>query len=308
MQRPDVLVLGAGGTIGAAWMSGVLAGIEATSDVDLGAVEHLVGTSAGAIVAADLLAGQEPRAPAGADGAMPARDANGASAADGGNGAAPVRDASPVGTRLADAARLGGALAGFAVSPLVPLALALARPGGARLRAAALARVATPSAALDGLRERIAGHGLHFDGRLRIVCVERASGRRVVFGAPGAPPASVAEAVQASASVPWTHRAARIGEREYVDGGVWSPTNLDVAPALRDTHVLCLAPTAGTLGGRPTHPAIRAATTAALTLETLTLRRRGARVQVIAPAPADDPAEHVRLTGYRQGLALGRAS
>jgi NTE family protein len=183
------------------------------------------------------------------------------------------------------------------------LALALARPGGALVRAAALARIEPPRAMLDDLGARIARHGLAFDGRLRVACVERSTGRRVVFGAPGAPPATVAEAVQASCSIPWVHGPVRIDERDYVDGGVWSPTNLDAAPALRDTHVLCLAPMAGALGGRGRHGAIRAATASALALETLALRRRGAQVEVVAPADGD-PDEHVRAIGYRQGRAL----
>jgi NTE family protein len=313
MERPDVLVLGAGGTVGAAWMSGVLAGIRDETGIDFRACEHLVGTSAGAIVAADLLAGVEPRAPGGAHAAAPAAagddgealpsreaaDPAGSSGADDRNG-----ERSP----LAGALRLAGGAVRVAAQPLVPFALSLARPATARVRAAALARIEPPSATLDGLRERIAGHGLRFDGRLRVVCLERETGRRVVFGAPGAPPASVAEAVQASSSVPWTHRPVRIGAHEYVDGGLWSPTNLDAAPALRDTRVLCLAPTAGPLGARPRHPAFQAAATAALTLETLALRRRGTHVEVVAPAVADDPGEHVRVAGYRQGLALGQTA
>ena len=47
---------------------------------------------------------------------------------------------------------------------------------------------------------------------------------------------------RASCTVPWLFAPVTIGGREYVDGGVWSPTNLDAAPAGRDTHVLCLEP------------------------------------------------------------------
>lgn len=53
-----MLVLGAGGVVGEAWMSGVLAGIEHAASVDLRDVEAVVGTSAGAIVAARLVAGE----------------------------------------------------------------------------------------------------------------------------------------------------------------------------------------------------------------------------------------------------------
>jgi NTE family protein len=305
MQRPDVLVLGAGGTIGAAWMGGVLAGIAAETGIDFAACEHIVGTSAGSIVAADLLAGVEPRAhgPAGA-GAPAEQDeevallagAAGAGSGDGADGDGRLRDR---------ARQLGGTVASAAGSSLAPLALSLGRAPGALVRAAALARIEPPQATLDGLGARIAAHGLRWDGRLRVACVDRARGRRVVFGAPGAPAATVAEAVQASSSIPGVYRAVRIGEDEYVDGAVWSPTNMDAAPALRDTHVLCLVPMAAQLGTHERHPAVRAATSTALRLETLALQRRGAIVRVVVPE-AVDPAEHARVTGLRQGRALAR--
>lgn len=292
MQRPDVLVLGAGGTIGAAWMCGVLAGIAERSGIDFSASEHVVGTSAGAIVAANLLAGVEPRAPTSVpDG-------------DGAGGAPPSgRD----GRLRARARRLGAGLAGTAGSPLAPLALSLGRNPGTLVRAAALARVSEPSRSLDDLGMRIGQLGLAWNGSLRIVCVDRARGRRVVFGAPGAPTARVEEAVQASCSIPGIFRPVRIGEDEYVDGAVWSPTNMDAAPAGRETHLLCLAPMGGLLGDRePRGAAVRAATTAAIRLETLALRRRGVHVTVILPEAAD-PAEHARVAGFRQGRALARA-
>jgi NTE family protein len=284
MQRPDVLVLGAGGTIGAAWMAGVLAGIAAETGFELAAAEQIVGTSAGAMLAADLLAGVEPRASGAVDG-----------------------DARPLLAEEASAGRgRAGRLASAAGSSLAPLALSLGRAPGMLVRAAALARIDPPQRALDDLGARIAAHGLSFDGRLRIACVERERGRRVVFGAPGAPHATVAQAVQASCSIPWAYRPVRIGEAEYVDGAVWSPTNMDAAPAMRDTHVLCLAPMGGALGGHERHAAVRAATSAAMRLETLALRRRGAHLTLVLPEQAD-PDEHARASGYRQGIALAHA-
>ncbi|MGH2943534.1 MAG: hypothetical protein ACRDLN_12255, partial [Solirubrobacteraceae bacterium] len=54
---PDVLVLASGGTLGEAWMSGILAGIEDATGHDFRTTESFVGTSAGSLVAAALVAG-----------------------------------------------------------------------------------------------------------------------------------------------------------------------------------------------------------------------------------------------------------
>ena len=62
MERPDVLVLGAGGTLGEAWLRGLLGGLEAEAELDFRECEYFVGTSAGSIVAATLAAGRRPEA------------------------------------------------------------------------------------------------------------------------------------------------------------------------------------------------------------------------------------------------------
>src|SRR3954452_11305857 len=64
IELPDVLVLGAGGSLGEAWMTGVLGGL----GLDFTRCEYFVGTSAGAVVAATLAAGRPPRAGGGAPG------------------------------------------------------------------------------------------------------------------------------------------------------------------------------------------------------------------------------------------------
>ncbi|HWH95350.1 MAG TPA: patatin-like phospholipase family protein, partial [Baekduia sp.] len=74
LVRPDVLVLAGGGIVGEAWMHGVLAGVEDAAGADFRRVEAYVGTSAGSIVAARLVAGRRPPRPkpgAGAQGAAP---------------------------------------------------------------------------------------------------------------------------------------------------------------------------------------------------------------------------------------------
>jgi NTE family protein len=296
---PDVLVLGAGGVVGEAWMTGVLAGIEDGAGVDVREAEALVGTSAGAMVAARLAAGERPRRPpaggeAGA-GAQPsgAGDAGGPGAA--GAGAALVRTA----------ARWGWA----ATAPLAPVATALTAPGGAVLRSALLARAPDSGRRLSRLHGEMEALGSRFDGRLRVCAVDKRSGRRVVFGAPGAPAASVADAVVASCAIPWVFAPVRIGDREYVDGGVWSVTNLDASPARRDTEVLCLDPTAAL------RSALRQALRVAVTVELQILRGRGARVRHVVPDEsaaaamggdfmAPGPVAAALAHGYRQGRTL----
>ena len=154
--------------------------------------------------------------------------------------------------------------------------------------------------------------GAEFDGRLRIAAVDRRSGRRVMFGAPGAPPARVSQAVLASCAVPGVFSPVEIGGREYVDGGVWSPTNLDAAPAGRGAEVLCLVPTGAGFA------ALRAFTRARLSAETLALRSRGARVRTILPDDASRRAmganlmdgsrvEQVLDAAFAQGGAMASA-
>ncbi|HEX4806622.1 MAG TPA: hypothetical protein VFU94_12040, partial [Conexibacter sp.] len=176
MQRPDVLVLGAGGTIGAAWMAGVLAGVAAETGIDFAACDHVLGTSGGSMLAADLLAGIEPRAAAAAhapgNGAGPTdaeaeAEAEAAETALLAAGIGDPRDPARGGRRLRErAARAGSGVAAAAGTSLAPLALALGRSPGALVRAAALARIEQPARSLDDLGARIAGHRLRWDGRL----------------------------------------------------------------------------------------------------------------------------------------------
>lgn len=300
LTRPDVLVLGAGGVLGEAWMMGVLAGIEDAASVDLRSCEYFVGTSAGSIVAAHLVAGKSPRRPSSA-----ATDLERAAAVPSG-----------IPPSAIELARRAGALASAAGAPMASLALSLAAPGGALVRAAMLRRLPHRRDSLASLRREVDRTSVRFDGRLRVVAVDRRSGRRVVFGSPGAPPASVGEAVEASCTVPWLFEPVEIAGREYVDGGVWSPTNLDVAPARRDTHVLCLNPTAGLVGAHSLMSVIRGFARSAVSFEALVLQRRGAIVQTISPNLESaglmgsdfmnrEPRGRVLAAGYRQGIALG---
>jgi NTE family protein len=301
--RPDVLVLGGGGVLGEAWMMGVLAGIEDATGFDLRDCDYYVGTSAGAIVAAHLVAGRSPRRPdqESPDGGVPPE--------------APAETASRLGVAGSRAARATGEWALAAAAMFAPLALGLAVPGGALARAAMLRRLPRPHQTLDRLREHVAASGARFDGRLRVTAVDRRSGRRVVFGSPRAPAATVADAVAASCSVPWLFAPVEIGGREYADGGVWSGTNMDVAPAGRGSLVLCLNPTASLPATGSMLSVLRRVSRSAATVEALALRRRGATVRTFGPSVACAEEMGVNLmdrrrskrvlaAGYRQGLEI----
>jgi NTE family protein len=62
MRTPDVLVLGGGGILGEVWMSALLAGLDEAEGFDARRCGSYVGTSAGSIVAASLVAGLPPGA------------------------------------------------------------------------------------------------------------------------------------------------------------------------------------------------------------------------------------------------------
>jgi NTE family protein len=299
-SRPDVLVLGGGGVLGEAWMMGVLAGIEDAAGIDLRQCDSFVGTSAGAIVASHLVAGNSPRRPSTAGTELEVGTA------------APARGLAVAAGR---AARRAGHAAISASATFAPLALGMAAPGGALIRSLLLRGLPRPPDTLAQLRAHVQDSGARFDGRLRVAAVDRGTGRRVLFGSPRAPQATVAEAVAASCTVPWLFAPVRIGGREYVDGGVWSPTNLDAAPAGRDTHVLCLNPTASLVSAHTLLAVIRNVARSAASIEALALRRRGASVLTIAPnaecAAAmgsnfmdQEPRIRVLAAGYRQGLLV----
>ncbi len=135
-----------------------------------------------------------------------------------------------------------------------------------------------------------------------------------MLGAPDAPEAAVPQAVLASCAVPWIFAPVEIGGREYVDGGVWSPTNLDAAPASKGARVLCLVPTAGYAIA-----AARKASAAVAATEALALKAKGAEVELVAPDEATIEAfgpslmdhrrrEPVAAAGYRQGRRMATAS
>ncbi len=281
-------------------MSAVLAGLDESEDFDSRACERYLGTSAGSIVAASLVAGIEPASRLGRLPEQPSFSAQEAP------------QTSLWSLPLGAAAELGGAAAG----PLASLALNAAAPGGALLRRAALSRIPEGRRSLGQLTRAVERSGASWDGRLWVAAVDLQRGTRVLFGAPGAPSLSVAVAVEASCAIPGVFQPVRSGGRAYVDGGVWSPTNMDVIEVHRGVSVLCLNPT-GSL--RPTLGSLTGAlgsvSRGVAGAEALALRHRGADVHTINPDAASaaalgtnlmDPARRsaVIAAGLEQGRKL----
>ncbi|WP_224282722.1 patatin-like phospholipase family protein, partial [Streptomyces sp. LS1784] len=156
---------------------------------------------------------------------------------------------------------------------------------------------------------------------LRVVAVDYRSGRRVVFGDPGAPAVPVPEAVMASCAIPGWFAPVRLDGSAYVDGGCWSATNADLMLGRGLDEVYVIAPMAlrldprqgrageqGRLGsGRDALVALREwrardrprgvlaqlvsryrhAVTRQLLREAALLRAEGVRVRLLAPTLAD---------------------
>jgi NTE family protein len=292
LVRPEVVVLGAGGVLGEAWMGSLLAGVH-EAGFDARGCDHFVGTSAGSIVAAALAAGVDPRTRLEQLPEQPSETPE-----DG-------RSRLP----LAGALRFGRNATATAIAPLASLALRSTTLGGQTVRRVALGRLPTGRRSLAGLGRAIERLGVRWDGRLLIVAVEVESGRRVVFGSPGETQVPVATAVEASCAIPGIFRPISAAGRTYVDGGAWSLTNIDVAPVERGTRVLCLNPTGAPGLVAPVSRSIAA-------VESLALQRRGAIVTTLAPdggaasAMGSDFMDESRRratheAGFAQGLRVG---
>jgi NTE family protein len=134
------------------------------------------------------------------------------------------------------------------------------------------------------------------DQPLWLPAVDTASGRRVVFGRPGAPSASLVKAVMASCAVPGVFPPVKVGKRVLVDGGVDSTTHLDLAVKFGASLVIGVVPMAYDPADPPdpVHQLIRRQPSRWLAKEVAYARARGVEVLLLRPS-----AEECRLHGAR---------
>ena len=262
--------------MGHAFHAGVLAALERELGWDARRADLLVGTSAGSIVVSMLRAGMPPADLANRALRQPLTD----------EGAAVVSRAG-LGPPARQARRRPAA--GSMASPTL-LARALRAPWEMRpgtLAAAMLPQGRIPTAHIAAPLDALFGDT--WPAATWIVAVDLDSGRRVVFGRNGSPPATVAEAARASCAVPAHFEPAEIGGRRYVDGGVHSTTNADLVDPQRPDLVLVSAPMSAVRGAARVGPSTANRHIARLSLarEMSRLRAQGIPVVSFQPGAAD---------------------
>ncbi len=211
------VVLGGGGVAGIAWSAGLLAGL-AQDGVSLADADLVVGTSAGSVVGAWLATGVTPAE-------MLARQVD------------PARQTPELAATVdldALAAQFGTAFAGGTPQEV--------RAGVGRLA------LDTPTVPEQARREVIAARlPVHaWPPSLLVTVVDALTGgRRALDASCGYP---LVDVVAASCAVPGVWPPMTLGGRRYVDGGVHTVLNADLAAGA--TRVLVLAPL-GVLGDGP---------------------------------------------------------
>ena len=287
-KRPDRvgLVLGAGGVLGGAWLTGALHAIATETGWDPGSSDYLLGTSAGAMIGSLLACGVPPW--------LMVAHSSGETIAGLQNGRS---------ERGSDDDRSGGARFRLhrGIPPLGPgswrLALAsLARPyrySPAAFIAGWMPQGPISTEPLKELVRRVCSEPWAPHPNFWPVAVDYDTGRRVVFGGRDAPPAELPDAVAASCAIPGFFRAVSIGGRRYVDGGVTSASNLDVLEREPLELVVVLNPMSSlhaaaprTLGERLAF-AVRQASGRRLGSEAKRLRAAGCEVLLIQPTVHD---------------------
>jgi len=212
MTTRHALVLGGGGIAGIAWHVGVLSGL-AEAGVDVTGADLIVGTSAGATVAAQL-GGERPV------GEWYQRQVD---------PALQSRELPPAGMPVSELWEV-----------MIRLHQEVTDPAERRRRIGAMAlatdTVAEPvrRAVVEG---RLMGQGWSERG-IAVVAVEADTGQRIVFNRRSA--VELVDAVAASCAVPGVWPPVTIGDRRYIDGGVHSIANADLASGYET--VLVLAP------------------------------------------------------------------
>lgn len=199
-QQTKALILGGGGTTGIAWEMGILLGLH-DGGLDISDIALVVGTSAGSVVGAQFTSGVPLET-------LYARQLQ------------PLEETKEQVVSF-DMNRLMQVFAAGIGAPD-------AQTGRARMGAAALAAKTMPEQErLDIITSRLPVQEWPQTPRLVITSVDAHTGEAVRFDRDSG--VSLALAVAASCAVPGVYPPVTIGNHRYVDGGVRSGTNADLA-------------------------------------------------------------------------------
>ncbi len=299
LDHDVALVLGGGGAAGNAWEIGILAGL-AEAGLDMTeAADLVVGTSAGATAAAQVRSGIPPAELLASVLSPPVRPVGENQRPPSLPMATVFERMRAIGAAATSAADLQRAMGAFGLESDSVL-----EPGAGQRRAVVAARLPRP-----GWPDR----------PMIVVAVDAHTGELVAFDRDSG--VELVDAVTASTALPGLVPTVNINGTRYIDGGVRSPDNADLASGY--ANVVVLSP----LGGRSRTPPEGGADPAGqfeglrrppewgvdLASQVEALRRLGSHVEVITPDPDSraamgtnqmDPA--TRIPAARAGFAQGK--
>ncbi|MFI2738023.1 patatin-like phospholipase family protein [Streptomyces sp. NPDC018711] len=210
--KRTALVLGSGGLVGGAWEIGVLRGLLAAG-TDLTGADLIVGSSVGAVVGAQLAAGQ--------------------------GGLRALYEQQFDGEATEPAVRLG-------VPTILRYAVAVLRSRtpeeyGRRLGRLALAATTVPEADRRAAVARRLGRVTDWPARpLLVTAVDAVTGELTAYDEDSGVP--LTDAVTASCAIPGVWPPATIGGRRWIDGGIHSTANAHLAAGY--DRIVVVAPSA----------------------------------------------------------------
>lgn len=228
------LVFGGGGLVGMAYHAGALQALH-DHGYDAGASEFLVGTSAGSIIASYMASGWKQT-----DFYEYAQGRHANVWKDPSDAAEAQRQMfEPLYKNKKERVQRSiGSLYALASSKGVLKRLSGAVPSA--VRRSFPAGLYSTDRSRARLREEL---GTEWPERhVTVVGVELYSGARRAFSADEADPAPFADAVLASTAIPGVFPPVQINSQQYVDGGAYSATSLDLAADAGCRSIVCIAP------------------------------------------------------------------
>jgi len=269
MKNERALVIGGGGVAGIAWATGVLAGL-ADAGADVTDADFLFGTSAGSAVAAQITSGVELPTlfQAQVDPVLQREELK------------------PREGALAEFFEFGEKVDAEVTDPVERLR----RMGEMALAA----ETVTEAQRRPVIEARLPSHSWP-ERNLSVVAVNAATGETRVFDRTSG--VGLVDTVTASCAIPGVWPAATVGDSRYIDGGVRSFTNLDLAAGYARTLVIAPMP----------DPVLDA--------DAASIAERGGLIEVITPDEAalaafgtDPLSPDSRTPAGHAGFAQGRAA